>query len=196
MRFAFLRPVLALALGVVSLPVAAQKYRTAAGARIGAGNYGLTVQQRIFEKTTLEGLGLLNSREVTATVLAEQHFPLLGRSLNYYLGAGAHLGRHKDRGTVGGFDGIVGVEWKLPITPLLVSFDLKPTYEINNDDWFRFPTAVSVRYVLVKEKEKPFMGGLFGGGNNDGDREGKRKSKTKTKRKGESGGFFDGLFGN
>ncbi|UYZ58583.1 hypothetical protein [Hymenobacter latericus] len=194
MRFAFLRLVLPVALGVVALPAAAQKYRTAAGARIGAGNYGLTVQQRIFEKTTLEGLGLLNPREVTGTILAEQHFPLLGRSLNYYLGAGAHIGRHKDNGTIGGFDGIVGVEWKLPITPLLVSFDLKPTYEINNDDWFRFPTAVSVRYVLVKEKEKPFMGGLFGGGNDDGD--GKRKSKTKTKRKNDSGGFFDGLFGN
>ncbi|OON70739.1 hypothetical protein B0919_01615 [Hymenobacter sp. CRA2] len=160
------------------MPAAAQKYRTALGVRLGSDNYGVTVQQRIFEKTTLEGIAIIRSREVTGTVLAERHFGLLGPSLNYYFGLGGHVGGHKDYGTVGGFDGLVGLEWKLPITRLVVAADFKPSVEFNNDDWFRFPTAVSLRYVLIKEKEKPFMGGLFGG---DKDKErSKKKSKTKT----------------
>ncbi|MCC3155848.1 hypothetical protein LJ737_01270 [Hymenobacter sp. 15J16-1T3B] len=160
----------------------AQKYRTAVGLRLGSGNYGFTAQQRIFEKTTLEGLAMFRSREVTGTLLLERHFHILGPALNYYFGAGAHAGGHKDYGTVGGFDGMIGAEWKLPIVPFQLSVDFKPSVELNNDEWFRFPTAVSVRYVLIKEKKKPFMGGLFDG---DKDKE-RRKSKTKSK----SGGLF------
>ncbi|GAB2946984.1 hypothetical protein GCM10027048_10000 [Hymenobacter coalescens] len=171
-------------------PAAAQKYRTAVGLRLGSGNYGITAQQRIFEKTTLEGIALLRPREVTGTLLLERHFPILGPSLNYYFGAGGHAGRHKDFGAVGGFDALVGAEWKLPVVPFLIGVDFKPSVELNNEEWFRFPTAVSVRYVLIKEKKKSFMGGLF---EDDKDQE-RRKTKTKTKTdKRRSGG---GLFGN
>ncbi|UOQ75641.1 hypothetical protein MUN84_13265 [Hymenobacter sp. 5516J-16] len=79
----------------------AQKYRTAAGLRFSKNNYGLTVQQKVLEKTTLEGLALVGSREVSATLLAEQHFGILGPSLNYYFGAGGHLGNNKDTGGFG-----------------------------------------------------------------------------------------------
>lgn len=175
---------LLLAAALLAQPAAAQKYRTAVGLRLGSGNYGFTAQQRILEKTTLEGIATLRAREVTGTVLIERHFPILGPSLNYYAGVGGHAGSHKDFGAVGGFDVVVGAEWKLPIMRLLVGFDFKPSVELNNDEWFRFPTAVSVRYVLIKEKKKPFMGGLFGG---DKDK-GKTKQKAKSERK--SGGWF------
>lgn len=163
----------------------AQKYRTAAGLRLGGGYYGLTVQQKIFEKTTLEGLGLAGSREVVATVLAERHFGILGPSLNYYFGAGGHVGNHKDDGGFGGFDGIVGVEYKLPITRLVISADFKPSVEFGSDDWARFPTAFSVRYILIKEKNTGLFNGVFGG---DKD---KKKTKTKEKRNAKRRGLFD-----
>ena len=162
-------------LSLLALPAAAQKYRTAVGARLGSGNLGLTVQQRLAEKTTLEGLGLFRAREVTGTLLLERHFHILGPSLNYYFGVGGHAGSHKDYGAIGGADALVGAEWKLPIMPFVVSFDFKPSLELNNDEWLRFPTALSLRYVLIKEKKRSFMGGLF---EQDKDRKrAKRKNK-------------------
>ncbi|RAK64712.1 hypothetical protein [Hymenobacter edaphi] len=182
-----LRPLLLFtAASLLAHAAPAQKYRTAVGLRLGSGNYGFTAQQRIFEKTTLEGLATFRSQEVMGTLLIERHFHILGPALNYYFGAGAHAGGHKNYGTVGGFDAMVGAEWKLPIVPLQLSVDFKPSVELNNEDWFRFPTAVSVRYVLIKEKKKPFMGGLFGG---DQDKE-RRKSKQKTKAEPRKGGLF------
>ncbi|WP_345222856.1 hypothetical protein [Hymenobacter koreensis] len=165
---------------LVTSAASAQKYRTAIGTRIGGGNYGLTVQQKIGEKTTLEGLGLIvSTREVTATLLAERHFPILGPSLNYYFGAGGHVGRHKEFGAVGGFDVLAGAEYKVAFLPVVLSFDFKPSYEIGGEDWFRFPSAFSVRYVLIKEKKKESMlDGLFGG---DKDRERSREPRRNKK---------------
>ncbi|WP_019946462.1 hypothetical protein [Hymenobacter aerophilus] len=161
----------------------AQKYITAAGLRIGGGQYGLSVQQKILPKATLEGLALASSRELSATVLAERHFGILGPSLNYYLGAGGHLGHHKDDGTFGGFDAIIGAEYKVAFVPLVLSVDFKPTVEINSADWARFPTAFSVRYIIIKEKTS-FLGGIFDGKD-------KKKSKPKKKDKNKGGGLFD-----
>ncbi|RSK49500.1 hypothetical protein [Hymenobacter rigui] len=167
--------------GAVVAPAAqAQKYHTAAGLRLGKNNYGLTVQQKIFEKTTLEGLGLVGSRELSATVLAERHFGILGPSLNYYFGAGGHLGKNKDTGGFGGFDALAGLEYKVAFVPIVLSLDFKPTVEINSDDWARFPTAFSIRYVLIKDKSSVFDG-LFGDGK-------KKKAKPKSRAR---KGLFD-----
>lgn len=169
---------------LAATPAHAQKYRTAAGLRLSKNQYGLTVQQKVFDKTTLEGLALVGSREVSATVLAERHFGILGPSLNYYFGVGGHLGNNKDTGGFGGFDALAGVEYKVAFTPLVLSLDFKPTVEFNSDDWARFPTAFSVRYVLVKEKNSGLLNGLFG--------DGKNKKKDKSKSKGTNRrGLFD-----
>ena len=132
---------------------AAQKYRTAAGLRLGSP-YGITVQQAVAQRLTLEGIAGLASREVSGTVLAEYHFGVLGRSLNYYLGTGGHLGNNKDTGRFGGFDAIVGIEYKIAFLPLVLSYDFKPSVEINSNDWARFPTALSIRYVFLKQRNK------------------------------------------
>ncbi|UOQ75642.1 hypothetical protein MUN84_13270 [Hymenobacter sp. 5516J-16] len=66
----------------------------------------------------------------------------------------------------------------------MLSLDFKPTIEFNSDDWARFPTALSVRYILVKEKNNGLFNGLFGGD--------KDKKKQKTKQKSNSRrGLFD-----
>ncbi|RZL11758.1 MAG: hypothetical protein EOO62_12075 [Hymenobacter sp.] len=149
-----------LALGLVLLlaarPATAQKYNTAFGARLGGGNYGLTLQQRVASRVTLEGIAGLGAREYSGTVLGQYHFGILGPSLNYYFGAGGHVGHNKDTGNFGGLDGMVGVEYKVAFLPVLLSFDFKPTVEFNSDDYARFPTAFSIRYVFIKRKS-----GLF-----------------------------------
>ena len=140
-----------------TLPATAQKYRTAAGIRSDGNNYGLTVQQVFLPQATLEGLALFAPRERSYTVLAERHFGILGPSLNYYFGAGAHYGNNRDTGDFWGFDGLVGAEYKVAFTRFVISFDFKPTIEHNSADWNRFPTALSLRYILVKKKNN----GLF-----------------------------------
>ncbi|WP_048922233.1 hypothetical protein [Rufibacter radiotolerans] len=135
-----------------TLPALAQRYKTAAGVRIGSDDFGLTLQQKILEKTTLEGLVTAAPREVAVTVLGEQHFPMLGQRLNYYLGGGVHAGHLKDYGTIYGFDAITGIEYKLNGLPLLLSADLKPAFHIKHENWFNLGGAFSIRYVLVKEK--------------------------------------------
>ncbi|WP_375418767.1 hypothetical protein [uncultured Hymenobacter sp.] len=144
----------------------AQKYRTAAGLRIGKDNTGLTIQQKVLDKVTLEGLALAGPREFSGTVLVERHFGILGPSLNYYLGAGGHLGRHQDHGAIGGLDFIVGAEYKIALTPFVLSLDLKPSLELGNGDgdWGRFPSAFSVRYILLKDKREGVFRRLFGKG--------------------------------
>jgi hypothetical protein len=130
----------------------AQKYNTALGARLGSGNYGITLQQRVASRVTIEGIAGLREREYSGTVLAQYHFGILGPSLNYYFGAGGHLGHNKDTGGFSGLDALVGVEYKVAFLPVVVSFDFKPSLEFSNDDYARFPTAFSVRYVLFKRK--------------------------------------------
>ena len=136
----------------------AQKYRTAAGIRAGGGTYGITIQQLVLPKTTLEGLAMLSPRERSATVLAERHFGILGPSLNYYFGAGAHVGTHKDDGNFWGLDGIVGAEYKIPFARVVLAVDFKPTVKFNSADWNRFPTAFSVRYIILKQKNAGIQG--------------------------------------
>ncbi len=148
-----MRGAVLLLVSALAAPAAAQKYRTAAGLRSDGTNYGLTVQQLIVPKTTLEGLAMLAPRERSATLLAERHFGILGPSLNYYFGAGGHYGRNKDDGTFWGFDGIVGAEYKIAFLPFVISFDFKPTIEHGSADWNRFPTAFSVRYIFLKKKK-------------------------------------------
>ncbi len=132
----------------------AQKYRTAAGIRLGGDQFGATVQQRIAERSTLEGIALVGSREYSGTLLYQRHYPFLGKRFNYYLGGGGHVGNLKDHGVFTGVDAIVGVEYKINGLPLLLSADVKPALHINHEDWVNLATGISIRYVILPEKKE------------------------------------------
>ena len=146
---------------VLGTEALAQKYRTTAGVRFGRQQVGFTAQQLILPNSTLEFLGMIGSRDANATLLFEQHFPILGRGLNYYVGGGGHVGSLKDHGTYVGADAILGIETKIPIFRLTVSADIKPAVHAGHEDWFTWETGLSLRYIVVKEKKKK-RGGLFG----------------------------------
>jgi len=78
---------------VTGLPVSAQKYTTAVGLRIGSG-FGISVQQRLWDKYTAEAIVQKNLfRDGTnISALVEQHNKLLFKGLNFYIGAGPHVG--------------------------------------------------------------------------------------------------------
>ncbi|MBC3540742.1 hypothetical protein ACFSC6_12700 [Rufibacter sediminis] len=159
------------------LPALAQRYKTAAGVRIGNDEFGGTIQQKILEKTTLEGMVTAGTRQVTATLLAEQHFPVLGQRFNYYMGGGVHGGHLKDYGTIYGFDVIGGLEYKVNGLPFLLSADLKPAIHLRHEDWLSFGGAFSIRYVLIKEKP-PTPGQIIKGIFSPSDKKKKKKKES------------------
>lgn len=139
---------------LLSLSVSAQKYRTAAGLRIGRTDFGASIQQKFIGPTTLEGIVALGTRELSATLLLERHYPIIGDGFNYYLGGGAHVGTLNNYGGFYGVDVILGTEIKLPALPLLLSLDIKPAVHVSHEDWFDLAGGLSVRYIFIKEKER------------------------------------------
>ncbi len=141
----------------------AQSYFTAGGIRLGT-DWGLTVQQRIARRTTLEAIvqSSLFREEGMFTLLAEQHTPLISRRFNMYAGAGLHTGWRTDKPLYGvdepairgpfGLTLIGGVE--MTIGRLNLSYDFKPAINISGGEQvFYTQSGLSARYVMVK---KPF----------------------------------------
>ncbi len=170
----------------LNLSANAQKYKSTLGVRIGRNDFGITGQQKLFKQTTIEAIGLVSGREVSATGLIEQHFPILGQGFNVYLGAGAHVGHLKDHGGFYGGDLLGGAELKLPIVPIVLSLDLKPAFHVNHEEWGTVNGALSIRYILVKEKkERKKLFGIFD--RNEDDRRARKRRKDKEEK---SGGWF------
>jgi hypothetical protein len=159
----------------------AQKYRTAAGIRIESDHFGVSLQQKLHEKGTIEGILSVGAREYSGTALYEWHFPILGQRFNYYLGAGAHVGNLKDYGAFAGGDGIFGIEYKVNGLPFLLSADIKPAVHVNHEDWVNLSSGISVRYVILPEKKVKKSIWPFGSKNEDSK---KRKDSDKS-------GIFD-----
>jgi len=147
-------------LGIAFLPLQAQKYRTAAGIRIGT-EFGLTVQQLLLESSTLEGIiqkGFFND-QTSITLLYEQHQKMIFKGLNFYIGAGPHVGLYgKDRDgrkNSYGLSAIGGIEMRFG--RLLASFDYKPAINfVGGERIFDSQTALSLRYIIVPAKKKEF----------------------------------------
>ncbi|MEJ8803772.1 hypothetical protein [Pontibacter sp. H249] len=164
----------------------AQKYRTALGPRFESDKFGISLQQKLHEKGTIEAIVTVGSNEYSGTALYEWHFPLLGKRFNYYLGAGGHVGNLKDSGVFTGADAIVGLEYKVNGLPILLSADLKPAVHINHADWFDLSSGVSVRYVILKEKKEKKSWWPFGKQEED-----TRKKKNKNPKNQENGSILD-----
>lgn len=128
-----------------------QKYGTSAGIRFGDKRFGVSVRQQMLKRTTAELMFEFSPDEIQATFLPKYHFPILGKGLNLYIGAGAHLGSLKDFGITYGVDAMVGLEMKLPALPITISADFKPGYHFRHEDWFELPGAVSVHYIISKD---------------------------------------------
>jgi hypothetical protein len=132
----------------------AQSYGTAAGVRIGDG-IGLTVQQQIGEKATLEMIAesAFKSKDVTFSAIYEQHANIIPfvRMLNVYYGGGPHFKSVSANSTEKngyGVTAIVGAELKLG--NFLFSVDFKPLMNVSGGTgFFETQKGFSVRYVLL-----------------------------------------------
>lgn len=149
-----------------------QRYGTAMGLRFGNSNLnrtvGLTLQQRIVERVTLEAI--LQSdfdRNTNFSLLAQKHSPIISKRFNYYLGGGIGLGNeesfvkfpgtkeiiHTYGNATFGVDLIAGIE--LTLANAVIALDYKPNINISGrEEFFRGQVGISARAVLVKSKEQ------------------------------------------
>ena len=137
--------------------VNAQRYRTAAGARLGS-NFGISVQQKVFKYSTIEGIfqaPLRSTDDAKFTILYEEHRKLIGKRLNFYYGAGIHKGwaASSEDPDPSGVSLIAGIEMSLD--RLNLSMDYKPAINaMSGVRFFESQSALTLRYIIVKQKKK------------------------------------------
>lgn len=137
----------------------AQSYKTAAGIQIGTKEMGLSIQQKIIDKVSIEGIAEKRSQDwnpskaiytaTTFTALVRKHKYIVGRAFNGYIGIGGHKIVDKTIENSYGLDGIVGIEGT--IFYLNTSIAYRPILSFQADKKeFQNQFAVSVRYVFVR----------------------------------------------
>ena len=147
-----------------------QSYGTALGLRFGNSDtnrmIGLTLQQRILDHVTIEGIVQTDfNLNHTASILAERHHSLISKRFNFYYGAGISFGNeesmvknpatkeiiHTYGNVTSGVDLIGGIE--LNIASVSISLDYKPNINIaGREEFFKGQVGISARSVLVKGK--------------------------------------------
>ena len=153
-----------LLLFAISISSFAQLYTTAGGLRMGT-DWGFTLQQRVLDKVTVEGIvqSSLQREEVLITGLVEQHYPLLTKGLNIYMGGGLHKGWNTSTPEEGGpevpakTDNPMGVTLiggaEMTLGRINISYDFKPAFNLKGGEKkFYTQSGVSWRYVMVKNK--------------------------------------------
>ncbi len=162
---------------------------TAMGLRMGT-DFGITLQQRILPKTTLQGMvsSSAATSQTTATILIQSHQPLISKRFNFYVGGGVHNRwiESLEEGTSSerGITAIAGAE--MTLGRLNLSWDYKPVYHLNVErQAFESETAISLRYVFIKQqKRKSKKGrGIFKSNKSKKDRDRRRKAKQREKKK-------------
>ncbi|MBR9920511.1 MAG: hypothetical protein GYB31_06700 [Bacteroidetes bacterium] len=150
--------ILTLVLLMTAGTMQAQSYITAAGARFGGG-IGISVQQRILSKSTVEGIiqSNLSGNTVRLTGLYQRHLNLLTRHFNVYGGLGLYKEWEEDSymevtPNPMGMAFVVGGEVTLGRVNL--SLDFIPRMQLSGPDAFSFGSqvGVSARYVIIKGK--------------------------------------------
>ena len=150
----------------------AQRYGTAAGLRFGnsqlSRTIGLTVQQRIVDRVTVEAIIQSDfSRNATLSILGKKHSPIISKRFNYYYGAGIAFGNeesfiknsetkqidHTFGNSTVGVDLIGGIE--LTVANAVISLDYKPNINLaGRSEFYRGQVGISARTVLIKSKEQ------------------------------------------
>lgn len=135
-----------------------QDYNTGIGLRGGLSN-GLTIKHFIGEKAALEGILTSRWRGFNVTGLYEIHNKTGVDRLNWYFGAGAHIGFWNGKNVkwandnndyvVIGIDGILGIEYNFEKVPFNISLDWKPSMNlIGYNGFWGDGGAFSLRYIF------------------------------------------------
>jgi len=135
-------------------------YRTAMGVKFYPGAF--SIKHFVTEKNAVEGLVYLWQYGSRITGLYEFHRPLPGlglENLNWYVGVGGHVAFWNNRwekfypdrsNSIGiGVDGVIGLDWKIPGSPINLSLDWQPSINLVGYQYGEFGWGgVGIRYVL------------------------------------------------
>ncbi|MBK8053081.1 MAG: hypothetical protein IPK35_07385 [Saprospiraceae bacterium] len=168
-----MKNILFIVLALISIHnISAQKYNTIAGVRIG-DDFGISAAQRIANKTTIElniQPGTFAGRQMTS-LLAKQHYSLLTKRLNFFMGAGIYSRKYNPTYTESpqqintqGLALSFGAEFS--IGKLSISTDYLPLVTIadnNSNQRFYTTSGFSLRYILVgrESSTKKFFKKIF-----------------------------------
>ncbi len=180
-----------------------QAYTTVIGGRI-ADDYGITLKQRVANRTSIEGLyyGGFTNDPIFTDVLVQQHMPLISKRLNIFIGAGLGLRWFNDD-VVRDINNepvipfVVGAD--LTVGRLNITADVMPHYILKNEgpNELTNNAAISVRYVLIKRKkpEKKKLGQKIEDAlmKSDKEKRQKEKEKAKAKKNSKEGSIFKSI---
>jgi hypothetical protein len=136
----------------------AQSYITALGLRMGT-DWGITMQQRIANRMTVEGIAQTNfsRREVVLTGILQGHLPLGVRHFNVYAGGGLHkgwyIGNEEESRFNHPFGLTIAAGAELTLGRVNLSYDFMPAINFTGGaQRVYMMSGLSIRYVLLKDK--------------------------------------------
>jgi hypothetical protein len=140
-------------------------YQFAAGLKFGGYENGIAGKYFINSGTSIEGfLGLRSPHGLVITGLYELNVQIAHvEGLRFYYGAGAHIGsvgagyykrfngdneHYTSSQILLGLDGVAGVEYVIPQSPIAVSLDLNPRVELATGPFFDIAPGLGVKYCF------------------------------------------------
>ncbi len=142
----------------------ADDYKTAVGLKFGGYENGISIKYFTTNSVALEGVVGFRDNGVVITGLYEMNQEAFGLpELKFYYGAGAHIGavgsgvyrtiggnsETYNRGQILlGVDGTIGLEYRIPQSPLAVSLDLNPRVELATGPFFDVAPGLGLKYTF------------------------------------------------
>jgi hypothetical protein len=141
----------------------AQSYPWAAGLKFGGYENGLSIKYFSAKDISLEGILGFRTGGVVITGLYEINQTAFDVSaLKFYYGAGAHIGSIGNSYTrfgggseysntnqlLLGVDGVIGLEYIIPNSPIAVSLDLNPRLELAAGPFVDIAPALGIKYTF------------------------------------------------
>jgi hypothetical protein len=142
----------------------AQDYKMAAGLKFGGYENGISGKYFMEPNTALEGLLGFRRGGAVFTGLYEIHQEAFDvPELKFYYGFGAHIGAvgqgtyrtfsgddrfYSKAQLLLGADGVVGLEYLIPQSPIAVSFDLNPRIELASGPFIDLAPGLGIKYVF------------------------------------------------
>lgn len=141
-----------------------QDYKIAAGLKFGGYENGISGKYFTTNDIALEGILGFRQNGVVITGLYEiNQIAFNVPQLKFYYGFGAHIGSigrgtyrtfnggdraYNDAQLLLGADGVLGLEYAIPQSPIAVSLDLNPRVELATGPFFDIAPGLGVKYMF------------------------------------------------
>jgi hypothetical protein len=142
----------------------AQSYNYAAGLKFSGYENGISGKYFLNQGTALEGVLGFRNHGLVLTGLYEIHQTAFNLpDLKFYYGFGAHVGAvgsgnyqrygsddeyYNSSSILLGADGVLGLEYVIPQSPIAISVDLNPRLELARGPFFDIAPGLGIKYTF------------------------------------------------